>query len=61
MFSDWFLHRKKGIIIHKTMVQPNDFSKTLWKGSESAYGGKWKPNSKSYELLLGKPNTTNTG
>ncbi len=49
------LHRENGIIVHKTLVQPNGFPKTLWKGSGSAYGGKWKPKKEDDERFLGKP------
>lgn len=38
------LHNKKGIIVNKTMLQPENFNKIYsLKGSGSAYGGKWKP------------------
>ena len=38
------LHNKKGIIVNKTMLQPENFNKMYsLKGSGSAYGGKWKP------------------
>lgn len=50
------LHNKKGIIVNKTMLQPENFNKMYsLKGSGSAYGGKWKPKKTEDERFLGKP------
>ncbi len=50
------LHNKKGIIVNKTMFQPENFNKMYsLKGSGSAYGGKWKPKKTEDERFLGKP------
>lgn len=50
------LHNKKGIIVNKTMLQPENFNKMYsLKGSGSAYGGKWKPKKTKDERFLGKP------
>ena len=45
-----------GRMIHKTMVQPQGLNGLLWKGSGSAYGGKWKPKKEDDKRFLGKPN-----
>lgn len=50
------LHNKKGIIVNKTMLQPQNFNKIYsLKGSGSAYGGKWKPKKTEDERFLGEP------
>lgn len=50
------LYNKKGIIVNKTMLQPENFNKMYsLKGSGSAYGGKWKPKKTEDERFLGKP------
>lgn len=43
---------ENGIIVHKTYTQ---LSELFFKGTGSAYGGKWKPKNEDSERLLGKP------
>lgn len=49
------LREKKGggIIVYKTMIQPEGF--VSFKGTGSAYGGPWKPSKPEDERFLGKP------
>ena len=49
------LREKKGggIIVYKTMIQPEGF--ISFKGTGSAYGGPWKPKKPEDEILLGEP------
>lgn len=49
-----------GIIVHKTILQPEGFPKTLLKGTGSAYGGEWKPKKPEDERFFGEPNTIKT-
>lgn len=49
------LHNKKGIIVNKTMLQPENFNKMYsLKGTGSAYGGKWKPKKTEDERFFRK-------
>ena len=47
-----------GIIVYKTMIQPEGFAS--FKGTGSAYGGPWKPSKPEDERFLGEPNTIKT-
>lgn len=44
-----------GIMITKTILQPDGLFELAWKGSGSAYGGPWKPKKPGDERFLGKP------
>ena len=49
-----------GIMITKTILQPDGLFELAWKGSGSAYGGPWKPKKPGDEKFLGQPNSVQT-
>ena len=48
------------IIIYKTTTQPVSVFFSVYKGSGSAYGGKWKPKKEEDQKFFGEPNTIKT-
>ena len=55
--SQEILHTQpsRGMIVTKTILQPDKLFQIAWKGSGSAYGGQWKPKKPGDDRFLGKP------
>ncbi len=55
--SQEILHTQpsRGMIVTKTILQPDELFQIVWKGSGSAYGGQWKPKKPGDDRFLGKP------
>ena len=60
--SQEILHTQpsRGMIVTKTILQPDELFQIVWKGSGSAYGGQWKPKKPGDEKFLGQPNSIQT-
>ncbi len=60
--SQEILHTQpsRGIMVTKTILQPDELFQIAWKGSGSAYGGQWKPKKPGDEKFLGQPNSIQT-
>ena len=55
--SQEILHTQpsRGMIVTKTILQPDELFQIVRKGSGSAYGGQWKPKKPGDDRFLGKP------
>ena len=54
-YESLYVKYTNGIIVKKTTTQPGVFFRMAYKGSGSAYGGKWKPKKPGDDRYLGKP------